>query len=318
MTASGSIDDVGLDPGRGRVDDGDTGLQVRGNDLVAKPRAGGSEIGPGVHAFANTGVLRTVHGYDAPVIHQVSNGVGEVELALGVVGVEPGEGAPEGGRVDDVDRRVDLADGQLLGRRVARLDDRDQPAVVASEDAAVRARVVGLEGEDRRRRSFGPVRLEQAGEGRGGEEWRIAGEDEDVPLEALERRLRGGGGVTGAARLLLDGEHGSRRQRALELGHRPGRGHDDERVGVELARRRDDPVHEAAAEQLVQVLRPRRTHARAETGGHHHRCDGGASHEGVMAGAGGFEPPVTGPKPVALPLGYAPLKASIRPPTGGP
>ena len=25
-----------------------------------------------------------------------------------------------------------------------------------------------------------------------------------------------------------------------------------------------------------------------------------------MAGAGGFEPPVTGPKPVALPLGYAP------------
>ena len=25
-----------------------------------------------------------------------------------------------------------------------------------------------------------------------------------------------------------------------------------------------------------------------------------------MAGAGGFEPPVTGPKPAALPLGYAP------------
>ena len=28
-----------------------------------------------------------------------------------------------------------------------------------------------------------------------------------------------------------------------------------------------------------------------------------------MAGAGGFEPPVTGPKPVALPLGYAPLQS---------
>jgi hypothetical protein len=27
-----------------------------------------------------------------------------------------------------------------------------------------------------------------------------------------------------------------------------------------------------------------------------------------MAGEGGFEPPITGPKPVALPLGYSPLK----------
>ncbi len=27
-----------------------------------------------------------------------------------------------------------------------------------------------------------------------------------------------------------------------------------------------------------------------------------------VAGEGGFEPPITGPKPVALPLGYSPLK----------
>ena len=26
-----------------------------------------------------------------------------------------------------------------------------------------------------------------------------------------------------------------------------------------------------------------------------------------MAGAEGFEPPITGPEPVALPLGYAPM-----------
>src|SRR5262245_34715181 len=32
-----------------------------------------------------------------------------------------------------------------------------------------------------------------------------------------------------------------------------------------------------------------------------------------MAGAGGFEPPVTGPKPVALPLGYAPPQVEYRP-----
>ena len=28
----------------------------------------------------------------------------------------------------------------------------------------------------------------------------------------------------------------------------------------------------------------------------------------TLAGEGGFEPPVTGPKPVALPLGYSPKK----------
>ena len=90
--------DVGLDPGRRGVDDGDPGLQVRRDDLVAKPRAGGSEIGPGVHAFANTGVFRTVHGNDAPVIHQVTHRVGEVELPLRVVGVEPRESTPRARR----------------------------------------------------------------------------------------------------------------------------------------------------------------------------------------------------------------------------
>ena len=54
------------------------------------------------------------------------------------------------------------------------------------------------------------------------------------------------------------------------------------------------------------MLRPVGAHARAQTGRHHDRCEG-LAHEGmVMAGAGGFEPPVTGPKPAALPLGYAP------------
>jgi hypothetical protein len=28
----------------------------------------------------------------------------------------------------------------------------------------------------------------------------------------------------------------------------------------------------------------------------------------ALAGEGGFEPPITGPKPVALPLGYSPIR----------
>ena len=65
-------------------------------------------------------------------------------------------------------------------------------------------------------------------------------------------------------------------------------------------------VDEPAAEQRMEVLRPLRAHARAEPGGEHDRCERTVGHEDVMAGAGGFEPPVTGPKPAALPLGYAP------------
>ena len=139
-----------------------------------------------------------------------------------------------------------------------------------------------------------------------GEERGVPGEDEHVALEPLEGRPGRGGGVTGAPRLLLEGEDGARRERALELGPRLGRRDDYERIGLQPFRRGDYPVDEAPAEQRVQVLRPPRLHAGAETGCHHDRCQR-RSHEGrIMAGAGGFEPPVTGPKPAALPLGYAP------------
>ena len=39
---------------------------------------------------------------------------------------------------------------------------------------------------------------------------------------------------------------------------------------------------------------------------------------GTLAGAPGFEPGITGPKPVALPLGYAPVnrEAECTPPPG--
>ena len=37
----------------------------------------------------------------------------------------------------------------------------------------------------------------------------------------------------------------------------------------------------------------------------------------IMAGAEGFEPPITGPEPVALPLGHAPTKTKSSMPNGG-
>ena len=49
--------------------------------------------------------------------------VGEVELTLHVVRLEPVEHGPEAVRTKDIDRGVDLSNGELLGRCVARLDD---------------------------------------------------------------------------------------------------------------------------------------------------------------------------------------------------
>src|SRR4029077_9711002 len=50
-------------------------------------------------------------------------GVRQVELALGVGGREPPEVAEGLRRRESVDPRVDAADGELLRRRVRRLDD---------------------------------------------------------------------------------------------------------------------------------------------------------------------------------------------------
>src|SRR5262249_44310952 len=58
----------------------------------------------------------------------------------------------------------------------------------------------------------------------------------------------------------------------------------------------------------MQVLRRRGLHPRAETRGHD---DGGEVSHGT--GAPGFEAGIAGPKPAALPLGYAPPLGRVSP-----
>ena len=76
---------------------------------------------------------------------EVADGVGQVELALGVVRLEPVERRPEQVAAEDVDRGIALAERELLGRRVSRLDDRLDRTVSAADDAAVGAGIGGLE-----------------------------------------------------------------------------------------------------------------------------------------------------------------------------
>ena len=116
--------------------------------------------------------------------------------------------------------------------------------------------------------------------------------------------------VAGAERLLLDRDLDAARSRprvcgeaTTTIGSAPA-----------LRGREDHPVDHPAAEKRVEVLRDGRAHAGAEPGGEDDGCDRRIAHVSkvLMAGAPGFEPGIAGPKPAALPLGYAPLRAEYR------
>jgi len=214
-----------------------------------------------------------VHRDGLAASDQVAHGVGQVELALGVLRLEPLERRPELRRLEDVDRGVDLADRQLLVARVACLDDRLQGAVAVADDPAVGACLGGLEREHGCRGAGLAMGLEQPGQQLGGDRGRVAGHDEQVAVEPFEAPAGCCGGVAGPAGLLLHG-HGD----AFERLARIGRGDDHERLRVEPPHRLDHPVREPPPEQRVQVLRRLGVHARAEAGGQDDRCKRGLGH----------------------------------------
>ncbi len=100
----------------------------------------------------------------------------------------------------------------------------------------------------------------------GGQERRVAGEDENGGCAPVERGPCHGDGVSGATRLGLDDEADALDIRECRL--RVRRRDDDERVRRERLRGREHPVDHSPPEQRMQVLRQRRAHARAEPGGH--------------------------------------------------
>src|SRR5438876_532509 len=129
--------------------------------------------------------------------------VGYRELALGVVRVQALERRPELLGLEDVDPGVDLAQCELVARGVAGLDDPREPTVAVTDDPAVGARVSGLEGEDGRRRVARAMRVDERADRLGPECRDVPVEDEDVTVEALERRARAADRVAGSERLLL-------------------------------------------------------------------------------------------------------------------
>ena len=136
--------------------------------------------------------------------NQEANRVGEVELALRIRGLEPFQRGPQLLGREDIDGRVDLAHGELLGRSVAGLDDCADTTVLVAEHSPVATDILGAEGEHRRSGRVLPVRIDQLLEQGGGEKRRIARKHENLVGSALEQLPGRANGVASPERSLLD------------------------------------------------------------------------------------------------------------------
>jgi hypothetical protein len=112
----------------------------------------------------------------------VPHGVGEVELALRIGRIEPVERRPQRLATEDVDRRVDFVERELLRRCVCRLDDGPDAAVVAADDPSVGAGIFPAEGEHGGGRVAAAVSLEQRRKRLRAEQGRVAREHEHFTL----------------------------------------------------------------------------------------------------------------------------------------
>ncbi len=188
---------------------------------------------------------------------------------------------PTRSRRERVDARADLADVELVGRRVALFDDSQHPPVGRPDDAAVAGRVVHHAGEQRRRVPVGDVRGDQLVERLGTQQRRVAGQHDDdrvVVVVARQGAHADRGRIAGTTLFGLLDEHDVRpRRRQLEhlLGDELGAVADDHGGArrMELLERVDDVDDHRSATDPVQWFGPAGTHARSFAGGEDDRGD---------------------------------------------
>ncbi len=269
--------DVDVDHRRGGIDDRHPGPLVALVDLALGDRG---QLGQR-HPIVDPGELELVgdlvRGHRPPRGAQDRHHVGQVVLALGVVGPDLGQRRDQPRAVEGVDPGVDLAHGELVRRRVAgrlRLDDTVDAPVRRSDHPPVAGRVVEGHGHDRRRRAGLGVRSGQIMDRLRPQQGHVAVEHDHRlgALEVLERRAHR---VGGAARLVLDRHRDVVIERGREPPARPVDHDDRRRAG--LARRRHRPADHRPPAERVQELRHRGAHPRALSGRHDH-------HHGIRHG----------------------------------
>ena len=276
--------DVRVHVGRRGVDHGDPGEHVRLEDAALQERADLGEGDAVVHPEHDLPVLGDVRPDAAAVAAQDRHGVGQVQLALRVVGAQPPERVVQRRGVEGVDARVDLGDGQLLGRRVAlrlRLDDPRDVAVGVADDPPVAPRVRVLGAQQRRGGAAGRVRVDERLQRRPVDERRVARQDEHgaLPGERVRRRLHR---AAGPVRDRLHRRLHPVAEASLEQPLGPLDDHDA--VRPRLTRRRDRPSDQRPATELVQDLRQVRAHPCSLTRGQDHCGEGGHARHRRLGG----------------------------------
>ena len=127
---------VGVDVGGVGIHDGDAlGHQSLGG-APAHDRGGPGQLGPAVHPECLFGVVQEQRLHGHALADRQRDDVGQVELALLVAVVELGQVLREQLRVEQIDSRVALLDGQLFRARVGHLDDPRHPPRGVADQAA--------------------------------------------------------------------------------------------------------------------------------------------------------------------------------------
>ena len=169
--------DGDVDPGRGRIDQADPGAHPALVDPIAQQRPQLSELDPVVGAQRLVGIGGPMGGDRVPGRHEQPENVGEVLLALVVVGGQLGQRIAQQGGVERVRTGVDLPDRAL--RRARGAAPRRCARSQVGDDPSQPARIGDLGREQRRRRSLGLVPLDERGQGLRPYQRKVAVEHDD-------------------------------------------------------------------------------------------------------------------------------------------
>jgi hypothetical protein len=209
--------DAGVDPGGGRVDDGHAGAHV----LVEQARVVGTSRRRELDAVVDARrllVRRDHRAYLPPVADEDRDDLGQVLLALGVVGGQPADGVAQQGVVERVDAGGDLGGLALVGRRVALLDDPGHRPVRGPDDPAVPGGVRRDTAEHGGRRAGRGMVGDERRECRRRQQRGVARDDDDhAVLIGGHGAERDPHGVPGAPLLVLHDRRRGRRGRGEVL-----------------------------------------------------------------------------------------------------
>jgi hypothetical protein len=260
-------------PGRVRVDDGDAFAHqlVEGTAVQLGPERG--QLDAVVDALGLHRVVGRVRTDPLAVLPGDGQHVGQVELALRVVGGDPAQAVAQRGRVEGVDPGVDLVDLPLLRRRVLVLDDPGDRAVVTRDDPPVPGRVGHPRGQHGHRIALLVVRGDQLQQRLRLQQRHVTRRHHDRAVEVRRYGAQAGPDrVTGAQLLLLDGGlHSWVDVLEVRLDQLAAvADHDHQVLRVECTGGDHGVPDETAPADLVQHLRGRRFHPGSQTGGHDH------------------------------------------------